>query len=351
MMSHAVLRFVFRRFLIVGALALLLPGSLSAQDWAQQLFSEQQHDFGTVATGSECWHRIKITNNLKDPLHISGVRTSCSCAMVRMPEQTLLQSRQSTYLEIGMDTRLANSRNSNVIVTIDAPQFAEVKIPVKVYIRTDVVFNPGEVNFGPVEAGKGAERKVEISYVGRPNWTIQKVETNNPNLSGRVVETFRDNAGQVRYDLFVALNPKAPPGNLRQQIALMTDDLNGPMVPVLVQGRIEADITVVPPIHLLGNMAPGDEKTVNFVIRGHKPIHIEKIEVDSNRQNCKMVMPKETKPYQVLTITIAAPSDAGDFTETFTVTIEGRDEPITFTARGKTVATAAKAETESGSTP
>jgi hypothetical protein len=347
MKSHAVLRSIRLTALLIGALLGGLPGTLSAQEWAQKLFSEQSHDFGTVATGSECVHRIKVTNNLAGDLHISGVRTSCTCAFVKPPEVNLLKSNQSTYIEVGMDTRTKqHAQNSNVIVTISAPQFAEVRIPVNVYIRTDVVFDPGEVNFGPVEQGKGAERKVEIAYAGRPNWLITDVKTNHPNLKARFKQSANNQAGSIKYDLFVELDAKAPVGPLRQQVTLFTNDANAPQIPLLVQGRVESDFTVVPPIQLLGNMAPGDEKTVNFVVRGHKPFKIEKIEVDSSRQNCKMSMPKDILPVQVLTITISAPKESGDFTETFTVTIEGRDEPITFTARGKTVATSAKAETE-----
>src|SRR5262245_28964899 len=104
MMSHAVYRFTTRLAILLGAVVLAAPGTASAQEWAQKLFSEQSHNFGTVATGSDCWHRIKITNNLRDNLQITGVRTSCSCAMVKQPEQTVLKSLESTYVEIGMDT-------------------------------------------------------------------------------------------------------------------------------------------------------------------------------------------------------------------------------------------------------
>lgn len=349
MKSYAVFRITLAApTVLVAAMLLSLPVSASAQDWAQGLFSEQSHNFGTVATGAECWHRLKLTNNLTVPVVIGGVRTSCSCAMVREPGQNVLQPGQSTEIEIGMDThRFMRDRNSNLIVTFTSPEYREVRIPVSVYIRTDVVLTPGEVNFGPVAKGQGAERKIEVAYAGNPNWQILKVDTNNnPNINAKVVQTARGGDGNVKYDLFVSLAPGAPAGFIRQQIALITSDANNPRVPVQVQGRVETEFTVTPANQVLGTLHPGDEKTVNFVVRGRKPFAIAKIEVESNRQNCKMVMPKDTKPVHVLPITIAAPKEPGEFTEEFTLTIEGRDEPITFTARGTTVATAAKIEGE-----
>ncbi len=339
MISHTLLRRAFQSFLLLGFIGVGIPGQLAAEDWATKMFEEQRHDFGTVATGAECWHRIKITNIYRDDVQILGVRTSCSCAMVKSPEKTTLASRESTWLEFGMDTqRHMRQKDSNVIVSVSVggSQFSEVRIPVSVYIRTDIVLNPGEVNFGPVEKGAGGERKVEISYAGRENWAINKIETNNPHLEGRVVQTFRGQ-GQVKYDLLMTLKPTAPAGTLRQQVLLITDDLNSPQVPVQVQARVEADITVVPLTQVLGSMSPGAEKTVNFVLRGHKPFTIEKIEVDSDRKNCKVAVPEDAKPFHTLPITIKAPDDPGAFEEQFTVTIAGRPEPIVFTAKGTTV--------------
>ena len=56
-----------------------LPGSASAQEWAQKMFSVTSHNFGTVAKGSKAEYRFTFRNLYKEDVHVSGVRTSCGC--------------------------------------------------------------------------------------------------------------------------------------------------------------------------------------------------------------------------------------------------------------------------------
>ncbi len=43
------------------------------------MFSESSHDFGTVARGSKTVYRFKFKNIYEEPLHVSGIRSSCGC--------------------------------------------------------------------------------------------------------------------------------------------------------------------------------------------------------------------------------------------------------------------------------
>ena len=218
-------------------------------------------------------------------------------------------------------------------MTFDQPQYAVVTIPVKVYIRTDVVLTPGSINFGAVDHGTGQERKIELTYAGDPNWSITKVITNNEYLKAQAKQTMREN-GQVGYDLIVALSPKAPVGYLRQQLMLQTNDQAG-QIPVLVQARVEADVTVTPSVVQLGSIAPGGETVKTVLLRGHSPFVIEKIECESAHGIFKMPqLTKDAKTVHILPLTFTAPKESGPLLEKFIVTIAGRPEPITFTAQG-----------------
>jgi hypothetical protein len=46
-------------------------------------------------------------------------------------------------------------------------------------------------------------------------------------------------------------------------------------------------------------------------------------------------MPKAAQPIHVLPLTIVPPDKPGEYSEEFTVTIDGRSEPITFKAFGR----------------
>lgn len=330
---------VIKRFLALALLLSLtpvLPAQAQQLDWAQKMFEKQRHDFGVVARGSDVRYRLKITNLYKQAVHISGVRTTCGCTAAE-PSKTTLASRETAYIELTMDTkRFTRQKDSNVIITFDQPRFAEVTIPVSAYIRTDVVLTPGGANFGGTEYGQDATRTINITYAGRGDWKVKSVKVNSPHLDAVVVEKSRG-GGRVAYELQLTLKNSAPIGKLRERIILVTDDASRPHIPILVEARVESDVTVTPSLVSLGIMVPGKPKTVNVVIRGKKAITVEKIECESNRNCFKIRLPESARTVHVLPLTITPPAEPGEFTEEFTVTIAGRDEPIHFKAYGRIV--------------
>jgi len=306
-------------------------------EWALKMFEEQSHDFGVVARGSDVRHRLKLTNIYEETVHIADVKTSCGCTAAK-PSQDTLQSLESAYIEVVMDTRkFTRQKDSAIIVTIDAPQRAEVRIPISAYIRTDVVTEPGSVNFGSVDKGETAERVIDLSYAGRGDWQIQNIENLPPYLTAQLQEVSRS-AQNVVYKVKVILEPSAPVGPFRGQINLITDDATNPRVPLLVEGEIVSDIVVNPDIVSLGMLTPGEQKTMNVVIRGKRPFKISKIECESDLNAFQVRLPEEEKAVHVVPLTISTPNGSGTIVEQFNVTIDGRDEPVTFKAFCKVVA-------------
>lgn len=322
------------------------PAHAQTSDWAEKMFEKLNHDFGVVARGADARYRLKLTNKYKEPVHIASVTTSCGCTAAK-PSKDSLVSHETAYIEITMDTRkFQHEKNSSVTVVIDQPLHAEVRIPIKAYIRTDVVLTPGGAEFGAVAKGADLERTIGIAYAGRGDWKIKEVVSKNPNLTAKVVETRRD-AANVNYELKVTLKGTAPLGELRDQLTVITDDAGNPYIPVLVGGRVEAEYSVNPEIVSFGTLNPGERKTVNIVVRGRKPFTIEKIESEKTTGMFEVRMPKEAKTVHLLPLTLIAPGEAGTMSEDFTVTIGGSSEPLTFKAYGKvgsgSAATTAKA--------
>ena len=235
--------------------------------WAEKMFEEHNYDFGHIARGSDAKYRLKLTNLYKQPVHISNVETTCGCSAGE-PTKSTLESLESGYIEVTMDTRrFTRRKDSNLIITFDAPLYAQVRIPVTAYIRTDVVLEPGAVNFGAVDQGQKVERRISVAYAGRSDWHIKEVKVAQKHIEAKVVETARGD-GRVNYDLLVTLNSSVPSGPIRDRLILITDDSNGPQVPILVEGRVEADITVTPVVVSLGTLTSGRKKKFNIVLRG-----------------------------------------------------------------------------------
>lgn len=319
--------------LIFGA---CFAASASAQElnWAEKMFEQRNIDFGVVARGSDAVARVKITNLYKQAVEIADVRTTCGCSAGK-PSKYVLESLEEGYVEVTMDTRkFMRRKDSNVIITFKAPLHQEVRIPITAYIRTDVVFDPGSVNFGAVEHGKEATRTIKLQYAGRTEWVVKEIKSRSEFIVAKAIETARSN-GRVDYDITVSVAPTAPPGAIREQLTLITDDQNSPQVPLLVEATVEADVTVTPAIVSLGLMKPGEAKQFNVVIKGRQPFQIEKIECESDNGLFKVKLPQAAAQVHALPMTITAPDKPGDLAEEFTVTINGRPTPVTFKARGK----------------
>ena len=321
--------------LIVG---LCCAASASAQQqqlsWAEQMFDQRNIDFGVVARGSDAVARVKITNKWNRAIHIADVRTTCGCSAGK-PTKTSLEPLEEGYIEVTMDTKkFTRRKDSNVIITFDTPWAAEVRIPITAYIRTDVVFDPGSVNFGAVEYGKEATRTVKLQYAGRNDWQIKEIKSRSESVLAKAVETVRGN-GRVDYDIVVTLAPNTPPSTIREQLTIVTDDQTSPHVPLLVEANVEADVVVTPAIVSLGVMKPGEAKQFNIVIKGRQPFQIDKIECDSDTGLFKVRLPQNAAQVHVLPMTITAPDKPGNLSEEFTVTVNGRPAPVTFKAIGK----------------
>jgi hypothetical protein len=321
--------------LLIGACC---AASASAQQqqlsWAEQMFDQRNIDFGVIARGSDAIARVKITNKWNRAIHISDVRTTCGCSAGKLTK-TSLEPLEEGFVEVTMDTKkFMRRKDSNLIVAFDTPWAAEVRIPITAYIRTDVVFDPGSVNFGAVEHGQEASRTIKLQYAGRNDWQVKEIKSRSESIVAKAVETARGN-GRVDYDIVVALAPNIPPGAVREQLTVVTDDQNSPHVPLLVEATVEADVVVTPAIVSLGVMKPGEAKQFNIVIKGKQPFQIDKIECESDSGLFKVRKPETAAQVHVLPMTITAPDKPGNLSEEFTVTINGRPAPVTFKALGK----------------
>lgn len=337
MKGRSTMRSVVR--MIYGGIGLwLATGTVSAQvvyqqpvNWPEPMFEALHYDFGIVAKGAETKHRLKIVNKYPNPVHIQGAGTQCKCATARVLQDTIAPG-ETGYIEITLDTKkFEGNRDTTAIVVFDRPTFAEVRIPIKAFIRNDVEINPGKIEFGPVPRGSAAERRIQVVF-HRPGGAIRDVVTKNKELD----VTFRElgrGPGGAHYEVVTTLKATAPTGELRDQLTLVTEDPANPALPVIVEGKVEPEYTINTELVDFGTLHPGARFTVNIVIRGRKPFTIEKIESEDTAGVFEVRLPKEPKSIHALPLTVIAPSDPGILRESFTITIPGSSDEVHFKAQ------------------
>jgi hypothetical protein len=292
----------------LGSVAVAASPAASAQEWATKMFTTTSHNFGTVAKGSKTEHRFVFRNLYKEDLHVVGVRTSCGCTS---PEVTVrdLKTHETGEVVAKFNTRtFLGQHGATLTVTFDKPFFAEVQLRVAGNIRGDVTFDPPFVDLGNVDLGKGAERSVRVTHVGSTPWEIKDVRSANANFEVSLSKP-NHSSGQSAYDLAVRLKPETPAGYVKGQLILVTNDPRAGQIPMDVEGRVVAEVTVSPQLLALGSVQPGGTVTKNIVVRANRPFCVTGVSCSDGCLTCE---PKTTAAnVHILPVTFAAGSMSG----------------------------------------
>jgi len=280
-------------------------------DWAKKMLDHTSHDFGTVARGAKVEHTFTVENKYNEDMEITEVRSSCGCTATKLSKR-ILKTWEKAEIVATADTRGFFGRKDATLTVVFGGQFpAEVQLHVHAYIRSDIVVQPGSVQFGSVAEGSSARQKVTVSYAGRPDWEIAKVETPNRHLEAQLVKAAVPTSGQVTYDLVVTLKDDTPAGYVHDFLILVTNDRRPQYarVPLAVEGVVVPAVTVRPSPLLLGVVTVGQTVTRQLVVQGNKPFRIVSVECSDKRLTC--AVPTEEKPVHLLPVTFKAGDETG----------------------------------------
>jgi hypothetical protein len=237
-----------------------------------------------------------------------------------------------------MDTvKFKHRKDSAITVRFDSPTFAEVKIPITAYIRTDVVIEPGAAKFGNVPQGQPAEKTLKVEYAGRPDWKIREIRSPRDYIEAKAVEVKRE-GGFATYEVKVTLKDDAPAGRLREELLLITDDANSPKVPLLLEARVQNEFTVAPEAIALTKLTAGTEKNLQLVIsKATGTFKVTGVACESGYQGLEVTLPPAAAKVQIIRMKLKAPANPGNVKEHLLVSIEGREEPIRVPMYGEIV--------------
>lgn len=294
---------IFRAALIpVALLTFAGTDTASAQEWAEKMFNKMEHDFGTVARGSDTVYRFEVTNLYKQPMKITGVTSSCGCTTPSVENGTF-GTYEKAYIVAKFNTHSHVGRKGATLTVRFAPPYqAEVQVRVHGNIRSDVVFQPGAVQFGSVDQGSAKEQLINVNYAGRSNWQIVDVTNDNDHFEVELEEKSRY-GGKVTYGLLVRLKDNLPAGYVKDQITVVTNDgiADTQRIPLIVEGRVVPEISVTPEALVLGEVASGEPITKKLIVRGKKPFKI--LDVNCGDDCFTFKTDEESKPLHFVELT------------------------------------------------
>lgn len=304
--------------------------SAPAQSWVESVFPETSHDFGTVARGSKVKHAFKLINATESTLHIASWKTKCGCTDVRIGAREIPPGTQ-TQIEASIDTtRFQGHKPSGLTLIFDRPEYAEVDLNLTCLIRSDVILNPGAVDFGVVNRGSGDTKTLQLSYTGgETNWGIVKLQTISDQLSARLEEIPGSRSqGSVQYRLTATLKPEAPVGYFKDEITLVTNDPSTPHIPIFVMGHVQGSLALTPSSGILtfGSIQAGQSARREALIRSARPFLISEARADSLNLTIEGAA-EQPQAIQKLTVTLQAPDQTGPYHGEVTIQTDLEGEP------------------------
>ena len=250
-----------QRQLLPALLVVLIGASTAmAQDWARKMFSVSSHDFGTVARGAKVEYRFQFNNPYKETVHVASVWSSCGCTSPEVTKATLKTYDKSEIVAKFNTRTFTGNHSATLHVVIDKPFNAEVLLNVWGDIRGDLQVEPEQVEFGTIDQGQAVDRKLTVTHSGSSNWKILDVRSVNTNYEVEV-KPGPKSYGQVSYDLFVHLKKDTPPGYLKDQLILVTNDSRVTQFPIEVEGLVKAELSASPQSLAFGLVEPGKTAT------------------------------------------------------------------------------------------
>jgi hypothetical protein len=276
--------------------------------WEQFFKNGLIHDFGSVPRGTQLFFKFKMKNIYAVPLEVNA-RVGCHCVTVT-PLSQVLQPRQEGYLDVNMDTsKLAGYKSVNIYITVGPEYVSSTTLRVSCTSRTDVVVNPGQINFGVVPSGQAtAPQTIDVEYAGVLDWRVSEVVKHDAPIEVTCRELYR-RPGQVGYQVAVAIKPDAPAGPFKHELFLKTNDPASALVPILVEANIQANLNVAPNIVRMGNLKIGESVTKLVIVRATRPFHVSA--VDGQGDGVLVELPATAAQVQVLKVKFQ-PAKAGE---------------------------------------
>lgn len=293
-----------------GILALLTalaglspPASYGQSNWARELFKVTEHDFGTVSRGAKTQFVFPMENCFEEPVHIAAVRSSCGCTAARPLSDTLGTWEKGGIVAELNTTAFIGGKTAAITVTIDRPYYAEVQLLVMGHIRSDIVTEPGQIDFGSVPAGREAQRPLVISYAGRPDWQIADVRGTSDYVGVKIVDVQRT-ANLTRYELLVRLLPTAPPGLVRDNLVFVTGGAATDRFSLPLAANVLPPLRVAPERVELGDIPAGQVSRGRLVLTADEPFEVTGL--TSTDPQLRFTQPSTSAKVHILTFEHAA---------------------------------------------
>ncbi|MDO5308518.1 MAG: DUF1573 domain-containing protein [Planctomycetia bacterium] len=303
-----------------------LLGQTQSNQWALKMFSElgteYVHDFGSVALHANVEHHFQFRNIYQEDVVISSVSSNCGCTKASVSKQ-VIRSGEIGEVIARVDTsgrEHTKQRRATIRVQFSQPRVTEVQLQVKTYIRPDVGFDPGAIEFGTVQHGTSMVKKAYLQYEGRPDWALIGIQKTNPGIRAEAREVKRQ-GGSIVYEIYVELKSDAHAGYIQDLLKFQTNDRDAATASIFlpIQALVVEPLCAKPSYLQLGVVSQGESLSKNLVISGSTPFKI--LDIQSTDGRLDFIKTNLVRTVHIVPVTFHADNTIGEFNSAITITI------------------------------
>jgi len=259
--------------------------------WAEKIFGgDVNHDFGVQARGAQLKYKFKMTNIYKVPLQLTEVRVTCGC-LTAQPSTKILQPNETAWLNVNMDAgRFTGAKSIRIFVTVGPEYVSTATLTVSANARSDVVFNPGEIDFGFVQRGQTPTKQIDVEYAGALDWRVTEIVKQGSAPFELRVEELPPGGGRTRgYRLFATLKADVPGAKFKQEVILKTNDPTTPLLTFNILGNIQSTLTATPEAINFAGVKIAAMQTRKIVLRSSQAFRL--VGVDGQGDGVSVILP------------------------------------------------------------
>jgi hypothetical protein len=272
----------------------------ASQSWAQSLFREPNHNFGTVARAAKAEHAFTFTNNFDQPIEILSVNASCTCIRTEVPKKVVQPGEEGQILAKYQTLAMTGQKGATMNVSLrKGHSVGTAMLRAEGFIRQDVVIHPGSVEIPRVIAADGATNKIKILYAGRNDWKITDIKCEHPGMEVQVQEVLRKN-GRVEYEVETTIARDLPVGLIQDVITLFTNDRNLTSFPVAVSVNVVQPIRFADTLEL--RISEGDTAIERLLMASSSDFQI----IDFECEGCPIQVKLDGEKKKVHQLEVAA---------------------------------------------
>jgi hypothetical protein len=297
------------RYALIILIGLGTAGQAAAS-WADSLFEELSHDFGSVPHGPTLTHHFRFTNKTQGPVTIASVRVSCGCVHASALQAQLAPGQTTSILAQMDSSRFHGAKSVTIYVQFQQPEWEEVRLVVQANSREDMLISPDTLAFGKMQRGTSPSVTVTVAFYGNGQMRVEEARSESNYVRPAIREVRRD-TGEVAYELTASLRSDIPVGKWFTDLWLRTDNPTVPLVRVPLTVEVEPALSVNPRVAFLGEVKNGASTERKVIVKGSRPFRITDIKGGDELLRVSDST-HESKQVHVLTLALKA-DKVGDF--------------------------------------